>query len=106
MLWCRCALLFSAVACSVSISLMAACTVPTEPQPAPIIARQLGGDSLQPGPMVIVCKADDAGCVPAYAVACDVKWARDSAQVPTLPSLSPEAQAWCAAQSPAAASDR
>src|SRR5512134_583784 len=72
-----------------------ACVEQQEPRPAPIVARRTGGDSLQPGPMVIVCKPDDEACIPTYAVACR-RWAGDSA--PDLPPLSAEEEAWCAAQ--------
>ena len=74
-----------------------ACVDQQEPRPAPIVARRTGGDSLQPGPMVIVCKADDEACIPSYAVACR-RWAGDSAPPPGLPALSAEEEAWCAAQ--------
>ena len=79
---------------------LSACVDRTEPQPAPIVARRLGGDSMQPGPMVIICRPDDAGCVPTYAVACEMKWAGDSTQAGTVAvlSLSPAEQAWCAGQ--------
>ena len=76
-----------------------ACTEQQEPRPAPIVARRMGGDSLQPGPMVIVCKADDEACIPTYAVACR-RWVGDSAPPPDLPALSAEEAAWCAAQPP------
>jgi hypothetical protein len=50
--------------------------------------------------MVIVCKADGVGCVPAYAVACEVTWAGDSTQAgrPGIPVLTEDEQTWCAAQ--------
>ena len=69
--------------------LVLACAETHEPRAAPIVARRTGGDSLQPGPMVIVCKADDEACVPSYAVACQ-RWVGDSAPLPGLPALSDE----------------
>lgn len=82
-----------------TVAVLGGCVEQTEPLPAPIVARPLGGDSLQPGPMAIVCKADDVACVPTYAVACEVTWAGDSTRVgqPAVPPLSPEEQAWCVA---------
>ena len=76
--------------------LTAGCASGTEPQPSPMAARQLGGDSTQPGVNVIVCAADDVGCVPSYAVACPAAIRSDSS--PALPPLAPGEQAWCATQ--------
>jgi hypothetical protein len=89
---------WGALARVATILVLGACAEQTEPLPSPIVARPLGGDSLQS--MVIVCKADDAGCVPTYAVACQVKWIGDLTQGDgaVIPALSPEEQAWCAAQ--------
>jgi hypothetical protein len=75
------------------------CTEQAEPRPAPIVPRRWGGDSSQPGPMVVVCRPEDAGCVPTYAVACPAPVVADSipgAQVGAQ-ALSPEEDAWCAA---------
>ena len=80
-----------------SLLLVLACAEEHEPRAAPIVARRTGGDSLQPGPMVIVCEADDEACIPSYAVACQ-RWVGDSAPPPGLPALSAEEEAWCAAQ--------
>jgi hypothetical protein len=82
------------LACLLSVL---ACAEQHEPTAAPIVARRAGGDSLQPGPMVIVCKADDEACVPSYAIACR-HWAGDSVPPPDLPALSAEEEAWCATQ--------
>ena len=57
-------------ACLASLLPVLACAEQHEPRAAPVVARRTGGDSLQPGPMVIVCKADDEACVPSYAIAC------------------------------------
>lgn len=54
------------------------CTEQAEPRPSPIVARRLGGDSMVSGPMVRVCRPEDAGCVPTYAVACVERWGGDS----------------------------
>ena len=79
--------------------MLGGCAEQTEPLPAPIVARALGGDSLQPGPMTIICRPDDAACIPTYAVACPAPWVGDSTQAGTvaLRPLSPEEQAWCVA---------
>ena len=79
------------------MTVAAACAEQQEPRPAPIVARRTGGDSLEPGPMVIVCRADDESCIPSYAVACDY-WAGDSAPPPDLPKPSAQDETWCAAQ--------
>jgi hypothetical protein len=91
---------FPAVAFFATVSTLGGCAEQTEPLPAPIVARPFGGDSLQPGPMVIVCKADDVACVPTYAVACEVIRMGDSTQVGQAVVLphSPEERAWCVAQ--------
>jgi hypothetical protein len=74
--------------------LLGGCASGTEPQPSPIATRRTGGDSAQPGVNVIVCSAEDEGCVPTYAVACP------AAMTDSLsgPPLGPGQQAWCAAQ--------
>ena len=77
-----------------ALLLLGACSAGTEPQPSPIATRELGGESTQPGVKVIVCAADDAGCVPSYAVACP---ASSDSTLPGLP-LAPGEQTWCAAQ--------
>jgi hypothetical protein len=82
----------------VIIVLLVSCGEQHGPRAAPIIARQLGGDSLAPGAMVRICKPEDEACVPTYPVACSTTWAGDAAQKPNIPSLSPQEQAWCAAQ--------
>ena len=87
----------SHLACLASLVPVLACAEQHEPQAAPIVARRTGGDSLQTGPMVIVCKADDEACVPGYAIACR-GWTGDSAPPLDLPPLSAEEEAWCAAQ--------
>src|SRR5688572_16628165 len=74
-----------------------ACAEQHEPRAAPIVARRSGGDSLQPGSMVIVCKTDDEACVPSYAIACR-SGPGDSTPPPDLPPLSAEEAAWCATQ--------
>jgi hypothetical protein len=91
-----------------TVAVLGGCAEQTEPLPAPIVARPLGGDSLQPGPMALVCKADDVACVPTYAVACEIPWAGDSTQVGqrAVPPLSPGEQAWCVAQPPTDSSAR
>lgn len=76
-----------------ALLLLPACERQTEPLPAPIAARTMGGDSLRPGVNVIVCSADDAGCVPSYAVSCRLPGAADSTGAAPL---SPDQQAWCA----------
>ena len=76
------------------VILAAGCGSGTEPQPSPIAARRLGGDSTQPGVNVIVCAADDVGCVPSYAVACPAPVLGDSSAA--LPPLAAGEQAWCA----------
>jgi hypothetical protein len=78
---------------AVLIALVGACASGTEPQPSPIAVRRSGGDSLQPGVNVIVCAAEDEGCVPTYAVACPAA-ATDSL---SGPPLAPGDEAWCAA---------
>ena len=84
--------------CLTALLPVLACAEQHEPRAAPIVARRTGGDSLQPGPMVIVCKADDEACVPSYAIACRGE-PEDSAPSPDLPPLSADEAAWCAAQS-------
>jgi hypothetical protein len=37
--------------------------------------------------------------VPTHAVVCSTIWAGDPAKKPSMPELSPEDQAWCAAHS-------
>jgi hypothetical protein len=83
--------------CLASLLPVLACAEQHEPTAAPIVAQRAGGDSLQPGPMVIVCKADDEACIPSYAIACH-HWAGDLAPPPDLPALSAEEEALCAAQ--------
>lgn len=83
--------------CLVGLLPAFACVEQQEPRPGAIVARRTGGDSLQPGPMVIVCKPDDEACIPTYAVACR-HWVGDSAPPPDLPPSSAAEEAWCAAQ--------
>lgn len=92
---CQRRLLSRGVAGVVTMVVLSGCAEQTEPLPAPIVARSLGGDSVQPGPMVIICQADDAGCVPTYAVACKLTWMGDSTQRPVIPPLSANEQVWC-----------
>jgi hypothetical protein len=78
-----------------------ACTASEEPRPAPIVARRLGGDSMVPGPMVVVCRPDDEACIPAYAVACHVTPSSDSGKVAQpRPPQSPQEEAFCMAAAP------
>jgi hypothetical protein len=79
--------------------LLVTCTEQAEPRPSPIVARRLGGDSMAPGPMIHVCRPEDAGCVPTYAVACATRWGGDSADAPSrvMGPLSAQEEAWCAA---------
>jgi hypothetical protein len=93
-------ILSRAVALFATVCAFGGCAEQTEPLPAPIVARPFGGDSLQPGSKVIVCKPDDVACVPTYAVACEVIWMGDSTQLgqAVVPPLSPEERAWCVAQ--------
>jgi hypothetical protein len=81
---------------SALVILAAGCASGTEPQPSPIAARRIGGDSTQPGVNVIVCAAADAGCVPSYAVACPASVSGDSSAA--RPPLAAGEQAWCATQ--------
>jgi hypothetical protein len=86
----------------------AACTEQAEPRAAPVVARRLGGDSIQPGPMIVVCRPEDEGCVPTYAVFCPEPGAAESsrtAQVAARP-LSLEEEAWCAANAAGSAETR
>jgi len=84
-------------ACLAAVAVLGGCAEQTEPLPAPIVARPLEEDSLQLGPMAIVCRQDDPACVPTYAVACPAPWVGDSTQAGTVAPLplSPEEQAWC-----------
>jgi hypothetical protein len=90
--------------------ILVGCSEQAEPRSSPIVARRLGGDSLQPGPMVVRCRPEDAGCVPTYAVACPAPPSGDSTEAATLmgPPLSPQEEAWCAANAnvPAAGARR
>jgi hypothetical protein len=86
------------VSWAAGVILVASCSEQHEPRASPIVARRLGGDSIAPGALIKVCKPEDEGCVPTYPVACSMTWMGDPAQKPDIPRLSPEAQAWCAAQ--------
>ena len=98
MLWRRRRPTLVAIVTGLLVFVLSACAAETEPSPAPIVARSLGGDSARPGPMIIICQADDVGCVPTYAVACKLTWMGDSTQRLYIPPLSPREQAWCAEQ--------
>jgi hypothetical protein len=86
--------MLSAIRLAALAGLVTACGTRTEPQPSPIATRRNGGDSLQPGVNVIVCAADDEGCVPSYAIACP------ASETDSLsgPPLTPGDRAWCAGQ--------
>jgi hypothetical protein len=73
------------------------CTEQAEPRPSPIVARRLGGDSIAPGPMIHICRPEDAGCVPTYTVACYGPPSGDSADASPLETRprSAEQEAWC-----------
>jgi hypothetical protein len=79
--------------------LLVGCTEQAEPRPSPIVARRLGGDSIAPGPMIHVCRPEDAGCVPTYAVACAERWGGDSTDAPAhvIRPRTIQEEAWCAA---------
>ena len=80
------------------------CTDRTEPLRPPVMTRRFGGDSVVPGAMIRACKPDDVGCLPTGAVACPAP-----ATVATTakgPPLSPEEQAWCAANAQALGQQR
>ena len=85
------------VSWAAGVILLISCSEQYEPR-APVVARRLGGDSMAPGALVKECKPEDEGCVPTYAVPCSVTWMGDPAQKPNMPRLSPNDEAWCAAQ--------
>jgi len=80
-----------------ALILLMSCREQYEPR-APTVARRLGGDSMTSGALVKVCKPEDEGCVPTYAVPCSMTWMGDPAQKPNVQRLSPNEEAWCAAQ--------
>lgn len=83
---------------------LVSCTEQAEPRASPIVARRLGGDSMAPGPMIHVCRPEDAGCVPVFAVACPAPVSGDSGVAPGVArTLSAREQAWCDANAPGSA---
>ena len=80
------------------------CADQTEPLRSPIMARRFGGDSVVPGAMIRRCKPDDVGCIPAGAVACPAP--ANGGTTAHGPPLSPEEQAWCAANAGAVGRQR
>ena len=80
------------------------CTDRIEPLRPPVMTRRFGGDSLVTGARIRACKPDDVGCTPTGAVACPAP-----ATLGTTakgPPLSPEEQAWCAANAQASGRQR
>ena len=80
---------------------LGACADRTEPRPSPIVARRLGGDSLEYGAVLRVCRPEDVNCVPVMAVACKLEWMGDSsraAEAAAAGRLPPAAEAWCGSQ--------
>jgi hypothetical protein len=86
------------VSCVAGVIFSMSCGEQSEPRASPIVSRRLGGDSMVPGALIKGCEPEDEGCVPTYAVACSVIWMGDPAEKPNMPRLSPEEEAWCAAQ--------
>lgn len=82
----------------VSLAAVAACGDGMGPRRAPNLTRKHGGDSMVPGAMVRICRPDDQGCVPTYAVTCR-QYTPTGQVVPQ--QLSPEEQAFCDRQSAA-----
>lgn len=78
------------------------CADQTEPLRSPVLTRRFGGDSIEPGAVISVCKPDDVGCVPVGAVACPAPPGLDTmpGATVTTAALSPEEEAWCAAHAP------
>ena len=76
-----------------------ACSDNVEPLRSPVLNRRFGGDSIQPGAVTKVCPPDEVGCVPVGAVACPAPPGLEAVPGATTTSvqLSPEEQAWCAA---------
>jgi hypothetical protein len=81
---------------------LGACADVTEPAPPPaptLIDIRPPIVPLYPGVMVRICRPGKVGCVPTYAVPCRVESVgKNGPPVTRLPQLSPEAEAWCAAQ--------
>jgi hypothetical protein len=80
-----------------ALLVLAACAEQTAPTPMPS-GGYAEGDSLRMGPMVIVCRADDTRCIPAYAVACSSATERTGAAAIWWLANTAQEQTWCARQ--------